>query len=231
MTADLDLIRAHLECAKQGYPVHVGCLGECTPSSPAAGSYWCEKCQKKIAFGSVAEPPIEINHYQRDVTWLLEAVSDLWSEREEYRRENKQACVSLADGFVPASDRAGAHLQGLPRLVAHAVEHHEWHHDAADSSYVAQVESQREEMCDALRQLHDACDRLMGDTDLDDDSFEMRAMQRAARVLGEPGPSTSEFCRAFRACDEHKRPGDVPLAGDWDKPDFGDAHNELKRRP
>jgi hypothetical protein len=35
-----------------------------------------------------------------------------------------------------------------------------------------------------IRDLMDACDRLMGDSDLpDDESFEMKAMQRAAAIL------------------------------------------------
>jgi hypothetical protein len=65
-------------------------------------------------------------------------------ERDALRREMKQACITLADEFVPAAERAGAHLQGLPRLVAHAVEHHQWHHDAQDSAYVNKVEEERD---------------------------------------------------------------------------------------
>lgn len=49
---------------------------------------------------------------------------DLASTLEDSRRESKQACEALADAFVPESERAGAHLQGLPRLVAIAIDRH-----------------------------------------------------------------------------------------------------------
>jgi hypothetical protein len=71
-------------------------------------------------------------------------------------REAKKACVVLADAFVPEAERAGAHLQGLPRLVAHAVEHHRWHHDAMNADYVRRVETERDEACAALRSLVEA---------------------------------------------------------------------------
>lgn len=41
----------------------------------------------------------------------------------------KAACIALADGFVPKDKRAGAHTMGLSKLVAHAVAHHDWHHE------------------------------------------------------------------------------------------------------
>lgn len=78
---------------------------------------------------------------------------DLRDERNESRREARQACVALADGFVPKAERSGAHLQGLPRLTAHAVDHHAWHHDAADASYVAKVEGERDAALDEVARL------------------------------------------------------------------------------
>lgn len=56
-------------------------------------------------------------------TQAIDGIRDLRAERDECREEIRQACIALADGFVPEAERAGAHLQGLPRLVAHAVEH------------------------------------------------------------------------------------------------------------
>lgn len=83
----------------------------------------------------------------------MRAEAALAAKEEEVadcRREIKQACIALADEFVPAAERSGAHLQGLPRLVAHAVKHHQWHHDAADASYVAQVEADRDRLAEEL---------------------------------------------------------------------------------
>jgi len=78
----LDVIRAHLICAREGYAVHVICGGECTPSSPVAGKYWCEKCEADVAFGSVAEVTSAAEWYQRDVAWLLSLVDALKREAD-----------------------------------------------------------------------------------------------------------------------------------------------------
>lgn len=43
---------------------------------------------------------------------------------------------------------------------------------------------ERDALYDTVRELFDVCDRLMGDTDLpDDDSREMKAMQKAAKMI------------------------------------------------
>lgn len=54
--------------------------------------------------------------------------------------ETKQACIALADAFIPKEERAGAHLMGLAKLVKHAVDHHRWHHDAEKPEYVLELE-------------------------------------------------------------------------------------------
>ena len=74
------------------------------------------------------------NHWQR-----------LRARAERLEREVKEACSVLADGFVPGEERQSARRAGLRWLVKHAVEHHEWHHDAADSDYVRKVETERDE--------------------------------------------------------------------------------------
>ena len=90
-----------------------------------------------------------------------EARAELAAVREsntDLRRESRLACIELADEFVPKAERAGAHLHGLPSLVRHAVEHHQWHHDAHDVEYVKRVEQERDEALDRLdteRHAHD----------------------------------------------------------------------------
>ncbi len=73
-------------------------------------------------------------------------LDDIKAERNEARHAIKMACIALADAFVPEEQRSGAHLQGLSRLVAHAVEHHRWHHDATDVAYVRKLEQVRDEL-------------------------------------------------------------------------------------
>lgn len=69
---------------------------------------------------------------------------DLKAERDECRRESRRACIALADEFVPAEHRTGAHLEGLSALTTMAVEHHRWHHDAQDVDYVRRTEQERD---------------------------------------------------------------------------------------
>jgi hypothetical protein len=84
-------------------------------------------------------------------TQAINGIRDLKDERDDVRREKKQACIALADGFVPKADRAGAHLHGLPWLVAHAVAHHQWHHDAQDAAYVRGLEEKLHAAAERLR--------------------------------------------------------------------------------
>ena len=82
----LALIKAHLECARQGYAVHVSCLGECTWREDTE-DYDCHRCEKRVPFGSVCDPPGN-DYYESDVAFLLDLI-------EAERRANAHAIAEL----------------------------------------------------------------------------------------------------------------------------------------
>lgn len=84
--ARLALVRAHLECARQGYAVHVSCFGECTWSDDTE-DYYCHRCDKRVPFGSVCDPPGH-DYYESDVSFLLDLI-------EAERRANAHAIAEL----------------------------------------------------------------------------------------------------------------------------------------
>lgn len=68
----LALIRAHLKCAREGYAVHVSCLGEATWNEDTE-DYYCHQCETRVPFGTVCDPPGQ-DYYEHDVGFLLALV-------------------------------------------------------------------------------------------------------------------------------------------------------------
>lgn len=82
-----------------------------------------------------------------------------------------------ASGLERGGDPDGVTPDDLRNEIAHlrAAQEKSW--SAADEATCAQYEA-------VIRDLVDACDRLMGDSDLpDDNSHEMKAMKRAVAIL------------------------------------------------
>lgn len=76
----IDRIDATLECASSGYAVHVGCGGECTPTSSHSGVYICHRCDRKAPRDFVVERCGEsqwAKRYERDVRMLRDLLSEL----------------------------------------------------------------------------------------------------------------------------------------------------------
>lgn len=82
-------------------------------------------------------------------------------ERDELQNEVWKASDALAENFLPPSDRAAWKGAPLWRLVACARVHHDWHHDAADSSYVVRVEQERDSLQRDAKALAEAVRVLM----------------------------------------------------------------------
>ena len=91
-----------------------------------------------------AESVKELDALRKENEELRASKNDLKQERDESRKESRLACIALADEFIPQDQRTGAHLWGLPAIVKHVVEHHQWHHDAANAEYVKGIEQQRD---------------------------------------------------------------------------------------
>ena len=108
----------------------------------------CGLCSCSRLIGSTIQSYLRMSRHHRDA--LREAqrqLSDAIAERNEARTESKHACIALADAFVPSAERDGARIQGLPRLVAHACEHHaevEAARDEARAAYDRIVRTLRE---------------------------------------------------------------------------------------
>lgn len=102
-----------------------------------------------------------------DAGWLYEEYADIRAQLDAARKERDEAVAEgarartecndaradLIDAFVPAKDRVGAETHPLSRVVQHAIEHHNWHHDTLDARYVQTVEEDRDT---ALSQLAEA---------------------------------------------------------------------------
>ena len=82
-------------------------------------------------------------------------------------------------------ERLKVENEQLTNHADHVEEESGWRDCMALLNGIEQLKAEVERLKVVIRGLMDACDRLMGDSDLpDDESFEMQAMQRAAAILG-----------------------------------------------
>lgn len=78
---------------------------------------------------------------------------ELQAQNGKLEAEIEAARQALLQGFVPREERALADDVPLARLVAHAIAHHQWHHDAASADYVRGVEEERDRLKALVEQL------------------------------------------------------------------------------
>lgn len=82
----IDLIRARLLAAKEGYAVHVGCNSEVVADGPEGSRnfarYFCNGCHQSLSVEQVATLDDAPETYREDVAFLLDAVETMG--RHEY---------------------------------------------------------------------------------------------------------------------------------------------------
>jgi hypothetical protein len=172
-------------------PPHVP--GDCPPLPPreneALGLRFdqCSRC-RRIAVTGTNKPVVPCVYCERDdlkakmaggdwlpdwcaaLGWQGGTIHDALREVRRIREENESVRGYLMANFVPEESRAAAITGPLTEVATHVVDHHRWHHDAANVDYVRELEAE--------------CERLKKKLDIADETgVKLQVERDAARAL------------------------------------------------